>query len=294
MATYICIENRGVIQIAGKDRLALLQGLVTQDVFKVHEKPLYGAMLSAQGRFLHDFLMVEKEDVLYLTPERERKEDLARTLNFYKLRSDAQITILNDWAVFAIFGSEGIKEEGALIFQDPRLLDLGNIIMGNNTQMQNFFLRQDLKEAPRAWYDQLRISLGIPDGSLDMEVEKAILLEYGIDDLQGLDWKKGCYIGQELMARTKHLGVIRKRLLPMEILEGIPVFGENILVQNEAIGKIKSVGSKHTLGLVRLGETKEFLRHGKYLETESGAKIKPFIPRWMKIDLKGDEALMLS
>ena len=216
-------KRRGVLRIAGEDRVSFLQGLVTNDVARAAAgQPVYSALLTAQGRFLHDFFIVPQADALLLDCEAERRADLMRRLGMYKLR--AKVTHrgqdrlsrgdapLGRWS-----GSRTLcaASDAAAIYADPRLPALGARAIVAADSAASWIAKHGLKAADEDSYDRHRIALGVPDGSRDLPVERALLLENGFDELHGIDWQKGCYIGQEVTARMRYRSLVRKQLLPV-------------------------------------------------------------------------------
>jgi hypothetical protein len=134
-------------------------------------------------------------------------------------------------------------------------------------------------------FDRLRLSLGIPDSNRDLIPDKSILLESGFDELHGVDWQKGCYMGQELTARTKYRGLVRKRLLPVSIIGPAPAPGSSIMSGEKEVGEMRSQTSDGTLGLamIRL-EALDALRLGQPVTLQSGAAtLTPILPDWVKL-----------
>lgn len=199
---YVKLPNRGLVHIEGEDRVTFLQGLVSNDVAAAAPgKIIYACLLTPQGKFLHDFFIHAGDGFLLLDCEGgDRAKDLYERLLKFRLRSKVQLSVEETVPVYAVFGSDtGIS--------DPRHADLGN----------RSFEKPDLEERPFEDWDHLRISLAIPDGSRDMEIERSTLLECGIDKLNGIDWNKGCYMGQELTARTHYRGLVKKHLYTVKI-----------------------------------------------------------------------------
>ena len=199
---YVKLPNRGLVHIEGEDRVTFLQGLVSNDVAAAAPgKIIYACLLTPQGKFLHDFFIHAGDGFLLLDCEGgDRAKDLYERLLKFRLRSKVQLSVEETVPVYAIFGSDtGIS--------DPRHADLGN----------RGFEKPDLEERPFEDWDHLRISLAIPDGSRDMELERSTLLECGIDRLNGIDWNKGCYMGQELTARTHYRGLVKKHLYTVKL-----------------------------------------------------------------------------
>jgi len=198
--------KRGLIHIEGNDRKIFLQGLITNDIEKLTpDKPLYACLLNAQGKFLHDFFVIEGDEFILLDCEGgERAQDLYKRLNMYRLRADVQISVEEHNDVYAIFESE----EG---LPDPRHKDMG----------RRAFEKPDYPEKPFETWDHKRISLTIPDGSRDLIVEKSTMDEASMDQLNAIDYDKGCYIGQELTARMHYRG-LGKRVLKTVNLDDTP------------------------------------------------------------------------
>ena len=203
---FVKLKDRGLIHIKGEDRKSFLQGIITNDINKLTSNtPLYACLLNAQGKFLHDFFVIEGDDFILLDCEgEERTADLFRRLNMYRLRADVQISLEEHNDVYAIFGSnEGLP--------DPRHTDMGN----------RSFEKPDLEEKPFEEWDKRRIELTIPDGSRDLIVEKSTMDEGSMDQLNAVDYDKGCYVGQELTARMHYRG-LGKRKLQTVSLDALP------------------------------------------------------------------------
>src|SRR5213082_1894489 len=253
-AKFVILDSRGILAVSGPDRRAFLQGLVSNDVEKVApDRAVYAALLTAQGKYLHDFIMATAGDAIWLDAEAARLADLKRRLSMYRLRAKVAIDDLADLAVAAVFG-EGAREalglpeqagaarpfrEG-LAFADPRLAALGARVILPRDQLRAALEGVGLAETDLAGYDRHRLSLGVPDGSQDLLVEKSILLESGFDELNGVDWQKGCYVGQELTARTKYRGLIKKRLFPVRIDGPAPPPGTIINGDGKEAGEMRS------------------------------------------------------
>jgi folate-binding protein YgfZ len=233
------LPNRGLLRLSGPDRIGFLQGLVSNDVKAVQPgRAVYACLLTPQGKFLHDFFLYAEGDSLLIDCEADRRDDLLRRLKAYKLRSKIELTdVTDDFAVFAAFGAgQGVP--------DPRSPALGHRLLlphGETRAVSSFDL-----------FDRLRISLGIPDGSRDMEVGKAILLENNIDLLNGVAWDKGCYTGQELTARTHYRGLIKKRLCPVRITGTAPAIGAPLTLNGVEIGEMRSSNGDLGLALLKL------------------------------------------
>jgi folate-binding protein YgfZ len=287
----LILETRGVLRIAGEDRGEFLQGIVSNDVTKVSaQRALWSALLTPQGKFLHEFFLAERDSAFLLDGEAARLADLKRRLSIYKLRSKATIEDASeDFVVAALFGpgtldSLGLPAEpgratafaDGLAFVDPRLAALGARAFLPRDGTDAALRDAGFAAAEAADYDRLRISLGVPDGSRDLEVEKSTLLENGFDELHGVDWDKGCFMGQELTARTKYRALIKKRLMPVEIEGAPPAPGTPVLADGKEAGVMRSAVDGLGLALLRL----EYLDAAPF--TAGAARVTPRKPDWAK------------
>ncbi len=248
---FVRIPNRAVLRLSGADRLTFLQGLVSNDVNAVTPgSAVYSCLLTPQGKFLHDFFLYADGESLLIECEADRRADLVQKLKMYKLRSKIEISEA-EFSVFATFGDAPNGMPAA----DPRTPALGTrlLLPAGETPMS-------LSEIPFDAYDRLRITLAVPDGSRDMEVGKAILLENNIDLLNGVAWDKGCYTGQELTARTKYRGLIKKRLIPVKIVGAVPDIGTPLNVEGTEVGEMRSSNGDLGLALMRLEAVRKSLR----------------------------------
>ena len=232
------LEYRGVIEVSGQDRVAFLNGLVTQDVAAVTDGPVYSLMLTPKGRFAFDFFIIGVKDALWLTPGKVHLHTFIKKLMLYKLQSDVDIRVLEDHVV-AVRPDKDLAVEAGVTFLDPRDKELGYVFVGPKSQVQY------AKDS--ANYEARRLRLNVPEGPLDLEWEKTIPLEAQMDRLNAISWTKGCFLGQELTARTKHVGVVRKMLcaftadLPVKIDAPVEADGHEI-------GTIKSLYKNGTAG----------------------------------------------
>jgi len=290
-AHFALLDDRGVVAVSGPDRRSFLQALVSNDVDKVGPaRAHYAALLTAQGKYLHDFMMIEVDAAIWLETEAGRIADLRRRLSIYRLRASVVIEERADLAVAAIFGdgvlagldlaaAPGMARPfaGGVVFADPRLAALGARCVVPRAAVPAALFAASLGEADFAVYDRLRLGLGVPDGSRDMIPEKSILLEAGFDELNGIDWNKGCYIGQELTARTRYRGLVKRRLMPVAIDGPTPALGAKVTAGGREVGDMRS--SRPGVGLALL-RTETALEGGRL--SAGDAVIVPQRPGWMR------------
>jgi folate-binding protein YgfZ len=290
--------DRAVIAVAGEDRQGFLQGLISNDTAKISAgRAIYATLLTAQGRFLFDLFIAEQAGRYLVDGSGPRRADLIKRLSMYRLRS--KVTIADgdaDWCVAVLFGDGaaaalGLGGEaggaaafgGGMAYVDPRLPALGvRLSLPRATARAALEALQATEDADGTAYHRLRIKLGVPDAARDLTPEKSILLENGFDELNAIDWQKGCYMGQELTARTRYRGLVRKRLLPVKIEGAAPAPGTPLMVGDQELGEMRSASADGTLGLamVRL----EALAKGPAPTLRAGeAKLSPDIPGWMRL-----------
>lgn len=276
MSAYIPLKHRALIAISGEDRRTFLQGLVSADVEQASSaRALYGAYLTPQGKYLYDFFLAEHDGVLLLEVEATGREDLIKRLSRFRLRSKVSLAPKDDWQVYAIIGAPereaGSVEswEGGLSVMDPRLAAAG----------QRVWLPKppDLPESEFPVWDALRIELGLADGSRDMVPEKTILLEAGFDELHGVDWAKGCFMGQEVTARSKYRGQVKKRLLPVEIDGPAPEAGAILSIDGKEAGEMRSHQGTMGLAVIRI----DSLELGPLTAGET--RLTPKVPAWVRL-----------
>jgi len=291
---FTALPHRALIAVRGEDRGGFLQGLVSNDVRRVEAGlAAWAAFLTPQGKFLHEFFMFSLGNAIWLECERARRDDLMARLAKYKLRAKVTLEAVDELAVGTAWGRNveaafGLRAEpgtitplgAGVVFTDPRLIDAGVrwALLADNAEA--VLKELGLSTATPEDYDTLRFALGLPDGSRDMEIEKALLLENGFDELGGVDYKKGCYVGQELTARTHYRALVKKRLMPVSIDGPTPAPGTALTVEGTDAGEMKSAHDGSGLALVRL----EAWRNAEGGVLHAGAaRVTPEPAGWMKL-----------
>jgi folate-binding protein YgfZ len=292
--TYTIFEDRGLIAVGGEEARDFLQGLISNDVAKAGAgHAIYAALLTPQGKFLHDFFLIEHGGRLLLDCEGARAADLLKRLTFYRLRAKVTLDdVSSDHVVAAIFGDGAFaaagltSEAGAAVpfadgiaFVDPRLAAVGARAILPRASAREKLEAAGFRPADTADYDRLRLANGLPDGSRDLVVEKSILLESGFEELNGVDFEKGCFIGQELTARTKYRALIRKRLMRVDVDGPLPAPGTPIMHGEKEAGEMRSGRDGTGIALVRLEQLEQAEAEGETL-TAGDSRIKPVKPAW--------------
>ncbi len=285
MSEACLLTDRSIIRIVGSEARPWLQGLITNNVDLVSEtRSIYSALLTPQGKILFDFFVLQDGDDLLLDVEAERRAEFIKRLILYKLRSDVSLDA-EDLVVVAIYGSDAIekmglsefgsgtteKSFGGHAFIDPRDARLGLRVVGSQTAVSDELDAAMIKLADDEQYHSLRISLGVPNASADLVPDKAFVLESNLDRFNGVDFDKGCFIGQEVTARTKHRGNVRKSIMRVRAEGLLPEPGEAIKAGDVEIGTLLSGVGSIGLALVRTDrladvETTSFVTAGCNIE----------------------------
>ncbi len=281
------LTNRTLLKLSGSEALDFLQNLVSNDLSALTPgKSVYAALLTPQGKFLFDFFVVDMGDWLLIDTDQSRAGDLLKRLTMYKLRSDVTIEDVSaGQSAFAIFGtiSNEPKFTDAQFAEDPRLPALG--LRGYGPATIEAELAQEYAKAELADYTAHRLSLGVPEGPADIQVEKNFLLEANFEELNGVSFSKGCYIGQELTARTKYRAKIRKRLFQFTF-DGELEVGTSITADDKEIATVTSFQRPFGLAMTRLDAYEKADKDHIPLLPEG---IRLFKPEYVVLPEKADE-----
>lgn len=280
------LSNRCLIQIKGHEMFDYCQGLMTNDVSRLNtEKSLYTMMLNSKGRILYDCLVYKVDDRLLLECDKDVASDLKKYLKIYLLKRKLDIDILSNTSVWALFSSTPIDIDlkTVSVFNDPRLPILGQRILCD--KIPDIKNEIDLDENSNSLnYQQWRYMNGVSEGN-ELLKGQSFPLEMNCDYLNGVSFNKGCYIGQELTARTYHTGVTRKRIMPL-IFDDIPtglalntdIYTQYDIDAKRPPGKLRGLCGKFGIALLRIDEClkAEKLIIGKFTA-------KTFVPNWWKV-----------
>jgi len=255
----IILDDRGLIFVSGAEARPFLQGLVTNDVNLVApSNAIYAALLTPQGKFLHDFIMVAWKGGLLLDTEASRTEELLRRLTMYRLRAKVDVSNVTDMLKVVALLKEApplSTGDNAALIRDPRLAALGYRLYVEDESPDRWLRDNNIAQGDRGQYEHLRLSLGVPDGSRDIPVERAFPLEYGFDALGAVNYDKGCFVGQELTARTHNRGKVKKGLHLLEFEGAAPPPGTPILHDGRQAGEILSGDAAMALAHLRFDAT---------------------------------------
>ncbi len=262
------LDDRSVIALAGADARSLLQGLITNDMEQLSPaSALYAALLTPQGKILFDFLIVEGDGAVLLDCPRSRAEAMVRRLTMYRLRARVEIELRPQLKVLAAWQGETLP---GISFADPRLPQLGirSIVAEAETPPGVGQLEP---------YHAHRRALGVPEGE-DFGFDAMFALDGDLEQLHGVSFTKGCYVGQELTARMKHRGTARKRLLAVSAGADLPPAGTAVTAGEKTIGELISVTGRDGFALIRLDRLEETATG---VLTAAGVELRLARPTWL-------------
>ena len=287
------LEDRGILFIQGSDTKEFLQNLITNDINKVDEaNSCFSSLLTPQGKYLFDFLVVKHKKGYFIDCEKKQIEELFKQLNIYKLRSDIEILNLSNEFVVAAFSYEkfiSFDEAKDLpgntfkygedpVFLDPRHKKLGGRLIINLEKLYLSLKKLDLKSTNPEEYYKLSYELGIPQKNTEKLRNKLFGIECNFEELNGIDFKKGCYIGQEITSRIKLRNKLSKRLLPIKLIDGKLIEGASIKNNDNEIGKVL-INNQYPFAIIKYLND-NFDPKIKYKSEEAVLKI--IIPEWIK------------
>jgi hypothetical protein len=254
------LHDRGVLRISGADAEGFLQGLVTNDVEKTADGAVFAALLSPQGKILCDFFIFRRNGAFLLDCPAAQAAAFAKRLSMYKLRS--AVTIADASEHFSVEAAWGVVENAA----DPRLSALGS----------RYIVPRSESNGGGAYHPH-RIALSIPEGGADFEYGDAFPHDACMDLLNGVDFGKGCYVGQEIVSRMQHRGTARRRVVAVMGEQLTP--GAEIMADGAPLGRIGSVAGQRGVAIVRFDRAGEANAGGVEITAE-GAPVTLSIPSW--------------
>ena len=273
------LPERGILYVQGDDAASFLQGLVTNDMNKL--KPgnaLFAGLLTPQGKILFDFFIVQTASGYLIDVAADKAGELAKRLRFYKLRAKVDIEDLSEEKIIGAIWQGRVDLEDVIAYDDPRLEAMGQRFISDPQQFDTNGFEAD--------YMAHRIALGIPEGGLDFAFGSGFAHEANMDALHGIDFEKGCYVGQEVVSRMQHRGTTRKRIVPVTADEPLPATGTEIRAGSALIGTMGSAAETQGLALIRLDRAGEALENNEAL-TAGDTPIKLVQPQWAPFTVPG-------
>jgi tRNA-modifying protein YgfZ len=284
------LPNRGVVRVAGDEARAFLDNLVTNSMDGVADgKAIHTALLTPQGKLITDFCVTEAaaEDGggFYCDVPLVSAAELAKRLTFYKLRAKVSVENLSETlGVIAAWGSAMDIAEFGLAFADPRLPALGYRLIAHKSQSDAVMAELGATPAALEDYHAHRAALGIGEVAFDFALGDAFPHEINMDQLNGIDFKKGCYVGQEVISRMQHRGTARTRLIQLRYDEGfVASSGAPVIVGEKTLGVTGTAANGVGLAMIRLDRAAEAMTAGTPI-TAGGVPVTVIKPAWWMAD----------
>ena len=243
---YYLFKKRGIILIEGKDRFKFIQGIISNDIELLRKKPsIYSSLLTPQGKFQYDFFISNFKEKFYLECNISEQEELISKFMMFKLRLDVKVSINSDYNIILSKKKLNFSERNSSIifsFYDPRF---DNSFFSRTYADSNFLteIKKKYVQVNENRYETLRLNNCIPDFSIDATKSKSLLLEMRFDELNGISWTKGCYMGQEITARMKHRNIVKKKIFKV-LIDFRSNLKNEITLDNETVGKLTSHNKK--------------------------------------------------
>ncbi|HEU5016472.1 MAG TPA: folate-binding protein [Pseudolabrys sp.] len=285
------LSDRGVVKVSGEDGRRLLNGLATNDIAAVApDAARYAALLTPQGKIIVDFIAVDAAVAgggIFLDCPSTLASALVGKLNFYKLRAKVIIENLSEaLSVMALWDGAG-KSEVGISFPDPRLPALGWRVMLPPWSVNEAAANLGAKLVDTEAYDMHRIGLGVPQGGADFTYGDTFPHEADLDQLGGVDFRKGCYVGQEVVSRVEHRNSARRRVVPIAYDGSAPGQGAAVMAGEKEVGTLGSTANGRGLALIRLDRVADALAAGTPL-TCGGVAIELIKPEWAHFAWPGE------
>ena len=285
------LSDRAAIEVFGADARTFLHGIITNDLLTAPGgAALHAGLLTPQGKILFDFFVVPagakegvadgKAERFFLECRAEIRDDLIRRLMFYRLRARVEIRDRSDRLQIVAVWDGGPERPGGLAFTDPRLEAMGLRCLVEPGAVP------DCEDETEAAYHAHRIALGVPEGGLDYAFGDTFPHEANFDQLGGVSFSKGCYVGQEVVSRMQHKTVVRKRIVPLKGNGSLPPSGTDIVAEDFPIGKLGSSAGDRGLALIRLDRAQKALEEGRALRA-GDVEIELLKPAWATFDVPG-------
>lgn len=274
------LPRRAVVAVGGQEAEKFLDGLVTNDMAAVPAGgAAYGGLLTPQGKILFDFLVFREGERFLVDLARDAVEDFTKRLGFYRLRAKVEIADLSTThRVAAAWGAADPPKVDGIVSADPRLKALGFRMI---VPVDGLLDAQDYAPASQADYDDHRIALGIPEGGMDFAYGEVFPHDVDMDQLAGIAFDKGCYVGQEVVSRMEHRGTARRRIVHVRAASPIPPAGAEIEAGGKPVGAITGSAGNAGLALVRLDRAKDAFDAGVPLLSR-GMPVEIEIPAWAR------------
>ena len=271
------LTKRTLLEARGKDTTDFLGGLITCDVEKLAPfDSAFGALLTPQGKILFDFFLIRLNDGYLFDVADCIADEFVKRLTFYRLRKDVEFSVSQTYTQVTALWDKAPQFDLGLLVKDPRHAELGWRFYSDGTAKIHY------REGD---YDRMRIAIGIPDGGADFSYGEVFPHDTLMDQFGGIDFKKGCFIGQEVVSRMQHRGTARKRIVKLIASGALPDSGTSIVVDNRNVGTLGRSVENCGLALVRLDRVAEAIENEKTIFAD-GTPVEVQVQDWVNFTLK--------
>ena len=254
--------NSRFFKISGKDSEPFIQNLITNDIQKCNESSIiYSCLLTPQGKFLADFFIFNIDGIYFFETNKKFYNNLLNRLKIYKLRSDILIDEVKSLYSYSIFNLH-YETDNIILSNDPRNNNLGKkLILNHKIKITDNYI----KEISETEYHEILIASTTPYSPFDILENKSLLLENNFENINAIDWDKGCYVGQEITARMKYRGLLKKKLYSLKLKAGSVLVGDELIINNKKIGKIVSIANSNIFAVMNINFVNELKKNNNIL-----------------------------
>ncbi len=289
---FAILDDRSILFISGKDTYSFLQGLITNNVPTydpvLQANAKFSALLTPQGKILFDFFLITTEGGYLIDVSSQLAEELLTKLLFYRLRADVQIRDISEsMKIVAVWDGKADLRSSGLCFEDPRFAPLGQRLVLTQNEFEEY--KSDTSDVQQSGsdYRRYRISFGIPELGQDLAPGSTFPHDMCLDLLNGVDFNKGCFVGQEVVSRMRHRGTARKRIVLVRAQTPLDKSQPDIMSENRVLGTVISINDTDGTGIVRLDRVREALeRKAPIYCGPVELQLRP--PSWSNYELNHD------
>ena len=272
----VLLEDRGILRLSGPDLPDFLQRLLTNAMPAGDGEAIYSALLTPQGKFLFDFILVRDKDDILMDTERSRLPDLLKRLKLYKLRAKIDLTDETEGHAVIALLDESPDPEGGFVYPDPRQDAMGRRAILPAASAEKSVSDAGYTLAGMDAYAKRRLEVGLPEAPYDVVPEKTFPLEANFDEMHAIDFKKGCFVGQEVTSRSKRRGNVRKRLVTCRVEGALPQPETPVRKGEREVGTVFSGAGERVIALLRLDALDADLMAGD-------SKLMPELQPWLDL-----------
>ncbi len=261
------------LEISGEDKAEFLQGLISNDIYKCKsDNPIYSCMLSPQGKFLADFFIIQKSDKYLIEIHEKYLESFISKIQIYKLRSKVDIMENKNICSIILFSKENIDLDNIIkSFADPRNENIGHKIYIDKDELKKI---KNIKMEHYETYKEILMKNLVINSTDDLTIDKSLLLENNFDNLNAIDWGKGCYVGQEITARMKYRALLKKQLYSLEIIKGEININDDIVLDEINYGRVISKVNQYLLCMLKIELVERILNKKENFEFNNSVILK--------------------